>query len=144
MNNLMNFEEVSILELIKHLDPQADACSHWQDDGDMNSPTSGIRFSKRRPQHPGDLGRPRGAPATSAPDANHVGWGGTGGDKPLDALVACACTKLHLVSACHREFPAHSLMRSHEDRTKDLEVSHNYLEWLKNSSVYRNLIFTKR
>ena len=33
----MNFEEVSILELIKHLDPQADgrsvACSHYQDDG---------------------------------------------------------------------------------------------------------------
>ena len=89
--------------------------------GAMSSPTSGTPYSERPPKHPGGLGRLNGAPATSVPDANQLGRGGTGGDKPSITLVASASTKHHLAGAC-REF-LHSLKKFHEVRTKDLEVS---------------------
>ena len=95
--------------------------------GDTSSPTSGILFSERRPQHLGDLGRLLGAPATSAPDANQVGWGGHWGGhailksggisthyyRHLLGIAGCVLLKLF----------HHSLMRLSDVRTKDLEVS---------------------
>ena len=92
--------------------------------GDTNSLTSGILFSERRPQHQGGLGR-LGAPATSAPDANQVGWGGHWGGHAIISSGGISTHYRHLpVAGCvHLKLCSHSLMRSSDGKMKDLEVS---------------------
>ena len=97
--------------------------------GGMNSPTSGILYYVRRLHHLGAQGCLRGALATSVPDANQVGWGGTGGDKPLDSLVAYAGIKHHLAGACVRFLIC--LMKFAECGRKTCTVSHFFLECTK-------------
>ena len=98
--------------------------------GDMNSPTSGILFSERRPQHLGGLGR-LGAPATSAPDANKVGWGGHWGGHAILKSGGISTHYRHLLGmpgCVLLKLSLHSLMKSADVKTKDLEVSQNFSE----------------
>ena len=99
MNHIMNFKDVSIIDResiwsrrrmkealhVRKLSPEVPMN---QDDGGYELSHIWDPLLRKAPATSGRLG----APATSAPDANQVGWGDTGGDMPLFHLVASAHT----------------------------------------------------